>query len=185
MGRLVYTGIVSLDGYINDASGNFDWAAPDEEVHAFVNGLEQSVGTYLYGRRMYEVMKVWQTEPRLSDPSSAMFDYAALWRGADKVVFSTSLQAASTPRTRIERRFDPDAVARLKEGERDISIGGPTLAAAAITAGLVDEYRLIVCPVLVGGGMAFFPAGAEAELALAEVRRFASGDLYLRYVSRL
>jgi dihydrofolate reductase len=185
MGRLISTGIVSLDGYINDASGNFDWAAPDEEVHAFVNQLERSAGTYLYGRRLYEVMKVWEFVPQLPDQSAVMLDYAELWRAADKIVFSTSLTAASTPRTRIERTFDPDAVARLKaDDERDISIGGPTLAAGAIAAGLVDEYRLFLCPVLVGGGTAFFPDGAGADLELLDEHRFGSGVVYLRYASR-
>jgi dihydrofolate reductase len=185
MGRLISTGIVSLDGYINDASGKFDWAAPDEEVHAFVNHLERSAGTYLYGRRLYEVMKVWESVPQLPDQSTVMLDYAELWRAADKIVFSTSLTTVPTPRTRIERTFDPDAVARLKaDDERDISIGGPTLAATAIAAGLVDEYRLFVCPVLVGGGTAFFPDGAGSGLELLDERRFASGVVYLRYASR-
>jgi dihydrofolate reductase len=186
MGRLISTGIVSLDGYINDSSGKFDWAAPDEEVRAFVNRLERSAGTYLYGRRLYEVMKVWETVPQLPDQSALMLDYADLWRAADKVVFSTSLTEASTPRTRIERSFDPDAVVRLTaDDERDISIGGPTLAAAAIAAGLVDEYRLFVCPAIVGGGTAFFPDGARADLQLLDERRFPSGIVYLRYASRV
>ncbi|WP_411720900.1 dihydrofolate reductase family protein [Mycetocola sp.] len=185
MGRLIYSGIVSLDGFINDATGNFDWAAPDEEAHAFVNDLERSAGTYLYGRRLYEVMTVWETVPQLPDQSPVMLDYAELWRSADKIVFSTSLSAASTPRTRIERHFDADAVARLKQDdERDISIGGPTLAAAAIAAGLVDEYRLVVCPVVVGGGTSFFPDGVRADLGLLDEHRFPSGLVFLRYAPR-
>jgi dihydrofolate reductase len=185
MGRLIYSGIVSLDGYINDASGGFDWAAPDEEVHSFVNDLERSAGTYLYGRRMYEVMKAWETVPELPDQSAVMLDYAQLWRAADKVVFSTTLEAASTPRTRIEPGFDPGAVARLKAvEERDISIGGPALAAAAIAAGLVDECRMFVCPVVVGGGTAFFPDDVRLDLELLDEHRFASGIVYLRYRSR-
>lgn len=184
MGRLIYTGIVSLDGYINDATGNFDWAAPDEEVHAFINDLERSAGTYLYGRGMYEVMKFWETVPDLPDQPDVMLDYAELWRAADKLVYSTSLESASTPRTRIERRFDPDAVARLKaDEERDISIGGPTVAAAAMAAGLVDEYRLFLCPVLVGGGTAFFPDGARVGLELLDERHFESGIVYVRYAN--
>jgi dihydrofolate reductase len=185
MGRLIYSGIVSLDGYINDVSGGFDWAAPDEEVHSFVNDLERSAGTYLYGRRMYEVMKAWETVPELPDQSAVMLDYAQLWRAADKVVFSTTLEAASTPRTRIEPGFDPGAVARLKAvEERDISIGGPALAAAAIAAGLVDECRMFVCPVVVGGGTAFFPDDVRLDLELLDEHRFASGIVYLRYRSR-
>ena len=185
MGRLIYTGIVSLDGYINDDSGNFDWAAPDEEVHAFVNELESTAGLYLYGRRMYEVMRVWETVADLPGQTAVMLDYAELWRGAEKIVFSTTLESASTPRTRIERSFDPDAVARLKAGEsRDISIGGPTLAAAAVAAGLVDEFRLFVCPVLVGGGTPFLPRGGVVGLDLLEERRFASGVVCLRYAAR-
>lgn len=184
MGRLIYTGIVSLDGYINDASGNFDWAAPDEEVHAFINDLERSATTYLYGRRMYDVMKVWQTVPDMPDQSEVMLDYADLWRRADKIVFSRSLESVSTPRTRVEKRFDPDAVARLKEEEeRHISIGGPTLAAAAVAAGLVDEYQLFLCPVLVGGGTPFFPNGSPAGLDLLDERRFETGIVYLRYAA--
>ncbi|MET0932164.1 MAG: dihydrofolate reductase family protein [Mycetocola sp.] len=186
MGRLIYSGIVSLDGYINDTAGNFDWAAPDEEVHAFVNDLERSAGTYLYGRRMYEVMKVWETVPELPDQSGVMLEYADVWRGADKIVFSRSLASATTPRTRIEREFDPDAVARLKaEREPDISIGGPTLAATAVAAGLVDEYRLFLCPVLVGGGTPFFPDGSDAGLELLDERRFVSGIVYLRYAAHV
>ncbi|WP_166870808.1 dihydrofolate reductase family protein [Salinibacterium sp. ZJ450] len=186
MGRLNYTGIVSLDGYINDAAGNFDWAAPDEEVHAFINDLERSAGTYLYGRRMYEVMKFWQTVPEQPDESAVMIDFAEVWRAAEKIVFSTSLEAVDTPRTRIERTFDPYAVARLKaDQERDLSIGGATLAATAIAAGLVDEFHLFLTPVIVGGGTPFFPDGVKAGLRLEDERRFASGIVYLRYTSQV
>ncbi|WP_167043574.1 dihydrofolate reductase family protein [Salinibacterium sp. ZJ454] len=186
MGRLIYAGIVSLDGYINDAAGNFDWAAPDEEVHAFINDLERSAGTYLYGRRMYEVMKFWQTVPQQPDESAVMLDYAEVWRAADKIVFSTSLEAVDTPRTRLERTLDPDAVARLKaDEESDLAIGGATLAASAIAAGLVDEFGLFLVPFIVGGGTPFFPDGVRAGLRLEDERRFASGIVYLRYTSRV
>ena len=185
MARLICTGIVSLDGYINDPSGDFDWSAPDEEVHAFVNDLERPIGTYLYGRRLYDVMKVWESIPSLPDQSEVMLDYAAIWRGADKIVYSRTLEAASTPRTRIEREFQPDAVARLKkEAERDLSVGGPTLAASATAAGLVDEYQLFVSPVAVGGGTAFFPDGIRSDLDLLDERRFGNGVVFLRYASR-
>ena len=179
MGKLIYSTIASLDGYVADASGTFDWAAPDDEVHAFVNDLERPVGTYLYGRRMYEVMAAWET---LDDEEPVMRDFAEIWRAAEKVVYSTTLDAASTARTRIERSFDPDAVRRMKaSAERDISVGGPTLAAHAIAAGLVDEYRMFLTPVLVGGGTHAFPADVRIQLELVDERRFASGVVYLRY----
>ena len=181
MVKLLYTAIASLDGYVADAHGVFDWAAPDDEVHAFVNDLERPVGTYLYGRRMYEVMAVWQTLPR-AGLSPVAADFAALWRAADKVVYSSFLPAVTTPRTRLERRFDAQAVARLKaSSSRDLSVGGPSLAAAALRAGLVDECGLIVAPVVVGGGTAWLPAGLRLGLELCDERRFAGGMVYLRY----
>ena len=181
-GVLVYSVITSLDGYTADADGKFDWAAPDEEVFALINDLERGVGTYLYGRRMYEVMLYWETVS-LEGQSPAGRDFAALWRSADKIVYSTTLRAASSARTRIEPRFDPEAVRALKR-HGDISVGGPGLAAAAIRAGLVDEYQLFVTPVVVGGGTSVFPDGVRAGLDLVDQRRFGSGVVYLRYRPR-
>lgn len=179
---LVYSVIASLDGYTADAAGKFDWAEPDEEVLAFVNDVERGIGTHLYGRRMYETMRYWETAP-LAGHGPAARDFAGIWRAADKIVYSATLRTADTARTRIESRFDPQAVRALKQ-QGAVSIGGPGLAAAAIRAGLVDEYHLFVVPVVVGGGTAVFPDGVRAELALADQRRFASGVVYLRYRSR-
>ncbi|MHB1342070.1 MAG: dihydrofolate reductase family protein [Coriobacteriia bacterium] len=182
MARLIYSAITSLDGYVADASGRFDWAEPDEAVHAFINDLERSVGTYLFGRRMYEVMAVWETLGSESAHPAYIRDYGALWRAADKVVYSTSLTEASTARTRIEREFDPEAVRRMKvELRSDVSIGGPTLAAHAIRTGLVDEYQLFVVPVAVGGGLPFLPGGTALDLELLDEQRFENGTVYLRY----
>jgi dihydrofolate reductase len=181
MGQLIYTGITSLDGYLADSQGNFDWSAPDEEVHAFVNDLERDAGTYLFGRRMYEVMSVWETMGGPDDPP-VIQDFARIWRGADKVVYSSSLTAATTARTRVERRFNPEAVRELKAGtERSIGIGGATLAAAALRAGLVDECRIFLNPVAVGGGLRFLPDGLDLRLDLLDERRFSNGVVYLRY----
>jgi dihydrofolate reductase len=180
MAELVFAAITSLDGYVADDSGNFDWAAPDETVHAFVNDLQRSIGTYLYGRRMYDVMQVWQTMP--ASDSAAMNDYAEIWRAADKVVYSTTLTEPSTPRTRIERSFDPDAIRRLKESAAtDISIAGPDLAAQAIRAGLVDQIGLFLNPIIVGTGNAALPRDVVQRLDLIDERRFASGVVYLSY----
>ena len=182
MGRLIYSAIASLDGYTTDADGRFDWSAPDEELHGFINDLERSVGTYLYGRRMYETMAVWETDPALAEGSAVTGDYARIWRAADKIVYSTTLQSAETERTRIEQSFDADAVRRLKEStDADLSIGGPTLAAHAIRAGLVDEWQLFVTPIIVGGGLGWLPDGVRVGLELLEERRFAGGTTYLRY----
>jgi dihydrofolate reductase len=181
MGQLIYTGITSLDGYLADSQGNFDWSAPDEEVHAFVNDLERDAGTYLFGRRMYEVMSVWETMGGADDPP-VIQDFARIWRGADKIVYSSSLTAAATARTRVERRFNPDAVRELKAGtERSIGIGGATLAAAALRSGLVDECRIFLNPVAVGGGLRFLPDGLDLRLDLLDERRFGNGVVYLRY----
>jgi dihydrofolate reductase len=185
MAKLIYSGIMSLDGYTVDESGSFDWAAPDAEVHQFVNDLERPIGTYLYGRRMYETMTFWETAdiPALTHGVEA--DYAAIWRAADKVVYSSTLTAASSAATRIERRFDPDAIRELKAGaDRDIGIGGPTLAASAISAGLVDDFQLFLTPVVVGGGTPYLPAGVHLDLELVDERRFASGVVYLHYRTR-
>jgi dihydrofolate reductase len=175
MGRLIYSAICSLDGYVNDARGEFGWAAPDAELHAFVNDLERPIATHLYGRRMYETMAVWET---LEDEDPRMRDYAQIWRAADKVVYSRTLAIVSTARTRLERELDPEAVRRM---EGDISIGGPTLAAHAFAAGLVDEVHLFLHPVAVGGGTPALPRDLRLDLELLDQRRFASGVVYLGY----
>jgi dihydrofolate reductase len=182
MAKLVYSAIASLDGYIADKDGNFDWAVPDEEVHAFINDLERPVGNYLYGRRMYEMMVGWETDPTLAEQSPLMRDFAEIWQAADKVVYSRTLEAVSTARTRIERDFDPEAVRRIKGSVgRDLAVGGADLAAQAFGAGLVDECHLFVAPVVVGGGKRSLPDGVRLEFALLEERRFGSGMVYLRY----
>ena len=182
MARLVYSAIASLDGYIEDEHGKFDWSAPSEEVHAFVNDLERTLGTHLYGRRMYEVMAAWET---IDDPAPVMRDYAEIWRAVDKVVYSRTLAEPSSARRRIEREFDPEAVRQLKaEVERDIGVGGPELAAEALRAGLVDEVRLLLSPIVVGGGKPALPDGVRIELELIEERRLAGGVVYLRYETR-
>ncbi len=182
MGKLITTAITSLDGYVADTDGNFDWSVPDEEVHAFVNDLERPIGTYLYGRRMYEVMRFWVTAHNLTDQPAFVLDYAAVWQAADKIVYSRTLDAVSTARTRMNREFDPDAVRRLKEDtDQDLSVSGPDLAAHAIRAGLVDEYRRFVSPVVVGGGTHWLPDGVRIALELLEERRFGNGVVYLRY----
>jgi dihydrofolate reductase len=183
MAKLIYTGITSLDGYVADAEGSFDWSMPDEEVHAFVNDLERPVGTYLYGRRMYEAMVAWE-HLDVADQPPFMREYAQLWRAADKIVYSTTLEAASSGRTRIEREFDPDAIRRMKATGRDISVGGTEIAAQAIRAGLVDECRLFLSPITVGGGTRFLPAGVRVALELLDERRFGNGVVYLRYRTR-
>jgi dihydrofolate reductase len=176
---LIYSAIVSLDGYTADQEGKFDWAEPDEEVMGLINDLERPIGTYLYGRRMYEVLRYWE-DADLTDRSAATREYAGIWRSADKIVYSTSLPEASTARTRIERSLDPEAVRALKQ-HGDVSIGGPTLAAHAIKSGLVDEYQLFVTPVITGGGLPALPSAVRASLDLVDERRFASGVVYLRY----
>ena len=185
MGKLVFTAITSLDGYVVDADGSFDWSTPDDEVHAYVNDLERPVGTYLYGRRLYEVMAYWETAHTVPDQPAVALDYAGVWQQADKVVYSSTLETATTDRTRIEKAFDPEAVRRMKaEAARDISVGGPTLAAEAIRAGLVDEYRQFVSPVVVGGGTRFLPDGVRVDLELLDEHRFGNGVVYLRYRTR-
>ncbi len=183
MAKLIYTAITSLDGYMVDAQGNFDWAAPDEEVHAFVNDLERPIGTYLYGRRMYETMVFWETAAEtLPDASDAVSDYTLIWHEADKIVYSTTLPAVSSEKTWLEREFDPEAVRQLKaRAALNISIGGPHLAAAAIRAGLVDEYHQFVHPVVVGGGTHWLPPDVRLNLDLIDERRFTSGVVYLHY----
>lgn len=179
---LIYSMITSLDGYTADAEGKFGWAEPDEEVLAFLNDQERGIGTYLYGRRMYEAMRYWETAD-LDGRSPGSQDFATFWRTADKIVYSTTLDSADTGRTRIERRFDPDVVRTLK-ARGDVSVSGPGLAASVIRAGLVDEYQLFVAPIVVGGGTPVFPEGINIPLELADLRRFASGFVYLSYRPR-
>jgi dihydrofolate reductase len=183
MAALVYSGLVSLDGCIADSRGNFEWAAPSEEVHAFINDLERPFGTFLLGRRMYDVLQVWETIGG-SDEPEVMKDYASIWRAADKIVFSAQLTELTTKRTRIERRFDPNAIrAFIETADRDISIGGAGLAAEAIRAGLVDEFHLLVFPLIVGGGTQFFPRDVDLKLELVDERRFDDGVVFLRYTA--
>jgi dihydrofolate reductase len=182
--KLIYSAITSLDGYVADDDGNFDWAEPDEELHTFINDLERPIGTYLYGRRMYEVMVDWETLT-LPDQPPFIKDFAELWQAADKVVYSRTLETASSARTRIERRFDPDAVRQMKAAAgRDITVGGPDLAAQAIRAGLVDECRLYIAPVVVGGGKRSLPNDVRLKLELLDERRFGNGVVHLRYRAR-
>jgi dihydrofolate reductase len=182
MAKLIYSAITSLDGYVADENGNFDWAAPDEEVHAFVNDLERPVGTYLYGRRMYEVMRYWETAPTSGDGPAVMRDYAELWQAAEKIVFSKTLEEVSSARTRIERAFDPDAIRQLKaSAERDLTVGGPDLAGQAIKAGLVDEIHLFLTPVVVGGGNQALPDGVRVPLELLDERCFGNGVVHVHY----
>jgi len=181
MARLIYSAITSLDGYIEDDEGKFDWAAPDEEVHAFVNDLERPIGSYLYGRRMYETMVFWETATGADQPP-VFGDYAEIWRAAEKIVYSRSLSKVSSARTRIERELDAAAIKDLKEtSDADIAIGGPELAGQAITAGLVDECHLFVNPILVGGGKRALPDRVHARLELLDERRFGSGVIHLHY----
>ncbi len=182
MAKLIYSAITSLDGYTADADGHFEWAAPDEEVHAFVNELERPAGTYLYGRGMYETMRYWETAHTLPGQSAVSLDFARIWQAADKVVYSRSLEAVSTARTRLERDFDPRSVRQMKaRADRDITVGGPVLAAEAIRAGLVDEIHLIICPVLVGGGKKALPGDVRLRLDLQDERRFGNGVIHLHY----
>ncbi len=182
MARLIYSALASLDGYVADEDGRFEWAAPDEEVHAAVNDLMRQVGTQLLGRRMYEVLVYWETV-EASEASPAVRDFAAMWRATEKVVYSRTLEAPSSARTRVERAFDPEEVRRMKAGRTggDISVGGPGLAGEAIRAGLVDEVHLFLAPVLVGGGTRALPDGVRVGLELLDSRRFGGGVVHLRY----
>jgi dihydrofolate reductase len=185
MAKLIYSAITSLDGYVTDENGNFDWAVPDEEVHTFVNNLERSVGTYLYGRRIYEVMVVWETDHTLADQSPVMRDFAEIWQAADKIVYSKTLETVSTARTRIERDLDPEAVRQIQaRAGPDIMVGGPDLAAYAIKAGLVDEWHLFVAPIMVGGGKQSLPDDVRLQLELLDERRFGNGMVHLHYRTR-
>ena len=182
MAKLIYSAITSLDGYVADEEGSFDWAAPNEEVHRFVNDLERRVGTYLYGRRMYEVMVAWETMDSRADQPPVIDDFTKIWQAADKIVYSKTLETVSSARTRIERDFDAEAVRQLKaSSERDITVGGPELAAQAIRAGLVDEFQLFVTPIVVGGGKRSLPDNVRLELELLDERRFGSGVVHLHY----
>jgi dihydrofolate reductase len=182
MAKLIYAAITSLDGYVADPDGKFDWAAPDEEVHMFVNELEREVGTYLYGRRMYEVMTFWETASTSDEESPAMRDYTRIWQATDKIVYSKTLKDVSTSRTRLEPSFEADAIREMKaSSERDISIGGPELAGQAFGAGLVDEFHLFLNPILVGAGNAALPKDVRLKLELLDEHRFSSGVIHLHY----
>jgi dihydrofolate reductase len=185
MAKLIYSTIASLDGYIADEEGNFDWAEPDEEVHVFANDLTRPVGTFLYGRRMYETMAGWETDPSHAASSDFARDFARLWQAADKIVFSRTLESAPTARTRIERDFNPDAVRQLKASAgNDLTVAGPELAAHAFRAGLVDECHLIIAPSVVGGGKRALPDHVRFDLQLLDQRRFGNGMVYVRYRPR-
>jgi dihydrofolate reductase len=180
--KLIYFAITSLDGYVADEDGNFDWAVPDEEVHAFINDLARPVGTYLYGRRMYETMVGWETDPTLADRSPLLRDFAEIWQAADKIVYSKTLEAVDTARTRIERDFDPEAVRQMRAlAGRDLIVGGPELAGQAFEAGLVDEMHQFVVPMVVGGGKRSLPDDVRLKLELLDERRFGNGMVYLHY----
>jgi dihydrofolate reductase len=180
--KLIYSAIASLDGYVEDATGDFEWAAPDAEVHAFVNELERPVGTYLYGRRMYETMRFWQTAGTGADDPDPEREFAEIWRAAEKIVYSRSLEAATTPRTRIERAFTPEAIRELKAtSSAPLTVGGAELAGAALAAGLVDECHLFLGPVIVGSGKRALPGGVHLALELLDEHRFRSGVIHLHY----
>ena len=182
MAQLIYTAITSLDGYVADAEGNFDWSAPDEDVHRFVNDLERPIGTHLYGRRMYEVMRYWETTPTGNDEPSAEQEYAKIWQTADKIVYSKSLEQVSSARTSIQREFDPEAIQQLKAAAaRDISVSGHALAAQALRLGLVDECHLFLSPIVVGGGNPALPDNVRLGLELLDERRFGNGVVHLHY----
>jgi dihydrofolate reductase len=182
MARLIYAAIASADGYVEDADGRFDWAEPDEELLRFINSLERPTGTYLYGRRMYQTMLYWETAHTLPGLPASIQEFTGIWQAAEKIVFSRTLASVSSARTRIERTFDPGVIRQLKSAaEQDITVGGADLAGQAIKAGLVDELRLLLVPVLVGGGKRALPHGIRSELELEDTQRFASGVVYLRY----
>ena len=184
MAKLIYSSITSFDGYVADEDGNFAWSMPSDEVHAFVNDLERPIGTYLYGRRMYDVMKVWETPEAFDNPPPTMLDYAGIWQSAEKIVYSTTLTDVSTARTHIVAEFDADAIRELKvSSQRDISIGGPHLAAQAIRAGLVDEFHMFLSPVVIGGGNQSLPDNVRLELELLDQHRFPNGVVHLHYRS--
>ncbi|MGO4383141.1 dihydrofolate reductase family protein [Specibacter sp. RAF43] len=182
MAKLIYAAITSLDGYVADADGSFDWGVPDEEVHAFINDLERRIGTYLYGRRLYEVMMAWETMYGQADQLRVVRDFANIWHRAQKVVYSATLHQAPTARTRLERRFDPDAVRQLKAAAQEsLSVGGAGLAGQALEAGLVDELHLFLSPIILGGGKPALPAGVRTGLELLDQRTFGNGVVHLHY----
>lgn len=185
MGKLIYSVLTSLDGYVADAGGTFDWAAPGREVHQFVNDLQRSIGTYLFGRRLYEVMAVWEDMPGPDEYETVIKEFADIWRSAEKVVYSTTLTSVSTANTRLEQQFDAVNVrAMTTQLERDVAVGGPTLASAALRASIVDEVHLIVSPVVVGGGTRCWPDGIPMAFDLVDQRRFADGTVHLHYSVR-
>ncbi len=182
MARLIYAVLMSLDGYIADEDGNFDWAFPSDEVHSFVNDLQRSIGTHLYGRRLYEVMRVWETMHTEPDLPAVELDFAASWQAADKVVYSRTLGDVSTARTRLEREFDPEEVRRMKEAaDADLLIGGAELASHAFAAGLIDDVHLFLSPAIVGGGTRALPEGVRLDLELVDERRFGNGTVYVHH----
>ena len=186
MSKLIYFMPMSLDGFIAGETDNMDWSAPDEEVYAIINDLHRPIGTYLYGRKNYETMTIWETPDVMPDQTSAMMDFGRIWQAADKIVYSKSLETVSTPKTRLEREFEPQAVRDLKtQSPRDISVAGPNLAAQAIRAGLVDEYQLLVVPFLLGGGKRVLPSNVGVKLDLLDERRVGNGWVYLRYRTRV
>ena len=182
MAKLIYSAFTSLDGYVADANGKFDWAVPDDEVHAFINDLERPIGTYLYGRRMYDTMAAWEHPETFADERPVMQEYARIWKAAEKIVYSRTLEHASSARTRIERTLDVEMLRRLKaSAQRDISVGGPELAGQLIEAGVVDECALFLSPIIVGGGSCALPANVRVKLELETERRFGNGMVYVRY----
>ncbi|MFW9854171.1 MAG: dihydrofolate reductase family protein [Candidatus Thorarchaeota archaeon] len=186
MTKLIYSMITSLDGYIEDKEGKFDWAVPDVKVHSFINNLQRPIGTYLYGRLLYETMAVWETMHSLPELKPEMLDFSELWRGANKIVYSKTLEKVSTSKTRIERNFDPEMIIEMKTRlGHDILVGGPNLAAQALKEGLIDEIHLFVCPVLVGGGKKFFPINVRLDLELMNERCFSNGMIYVQYRNKI
>jgi dihydrofolate reductase len=185
MAHLIYTANLSLDGYTEDRDGKFDWIAPDEEYFRFISNLVREAGTYLYGRRMYESMMVWETDPNLAAESPLRRDFAEMWQAANKIVYSKTLDTVSTRKTKLERSLDPEAIRQLKEAvEQDILIGGAELAAHAFRSGLIDECHLFLLPIIVGGGKQSLPDNVRLELELLDERRFGSGVVFLRYRTR-
>jgi dihydrofolate reductase len=182
MAKLIYVSNVSLDGYFEDEHGSFDWTAPDDDLFAFITDLVRPVGTYLYGRRLYDTMAPWEADPALAAQSELMADFANVWQAADKVVYSTTLDAVSTAKTRLEHNFDPASVRDMKASAiSDLTVGGSDLAAHALRAGLVDECHLFIRPVLIGGGKPALPSDTRSELELLDDRRLSNGVVYLRY----
>ena len=182
MAKLIYSGVTSLDGYVEDETGNFEWAELDEEVYAFINNRERQIGTYLLGRRMYETMAVWETPDVIPIGTAAMLEYGQIWQAAEKIVYSTTLHTVAAAKTRLERKFEADVVRELKSGAtRDVAVGGAALAAHAIRAGLVDEYNLLIAPIIAGGGKPYLPGKVALELELLDEHRFDDGMVHLRY----